>query len=129
MNIKKIVSTIFVITIVFTAIAFLALYLMNILFESSYVYLITVVFFAVSLVHQATVNNDYAKYFRKHSLIYKLILAVAFGLLIIAIIANPTYYFAFIYWGLVGFDCTLGILLVAIYDQNKQKLRNQINPY
>jgi hypothetical protein len=90
---------------------------MNIL--SDYIFLIAPTFGSVYLVYYAGFNEEYASYFRKHRLVYEVILAVAFLLLIIALIVRPAFYLVTILIGLYGFDFTLAILLAVVYDQNK----------
>jgi hypothetical protein len=97
-------------------IGFAVLYLMNAL---NYIPWLSSAVFAVILVSAVISSKEFTVYFRKHNLIYKVILALAFVFLIIALLARPTYYLATILFGTLGFDFTLAILMIIINDQKK----------
>ena len=118
----KIGVLIFVINLLVNIVVLLILYFMNLLYGTGYVFLLMSVFFAVSLALSAVFVEKYAQYFRKHSLIFRVILAIAFVLMAVALLARPTYYLSIISISLTGFDFTLAILFLVINDQIEIKL-------
>jgi O-antigen/teichoic acid export membrane protein len=74
-------------------IAFVAivLYFMGILLFF-YVQLVFFVYLAVQLISNSFFYDEYFQYFKKHNFIFKVILVTAITILIIAILAKPTFY-------------------------------------
>ena len=113
---KKIGVAIFFLNLVSALIVLIWLYLVDSLV---YVPIVSFEFFAVYLVSIIISSEKYTAYFRKHSSIYKGIVAALLVFLIVALLARPTFYFATILFGLVGFDLTLGLILIIVNDQSK----------
>ena len=112
---NKLAVVIFSIDLLAGLIGSAVLYLMNAL---DYIPWLSTTVFAVILVSAVISSKEFTSYFRKHNLIYKVILALAFAFLIIALLARPTYYLATLLVGTIGFDFTLAILII-VNDQKK----------
>ena len=112
----KLAVVIFSIALLAGLIGSAVLYLKNAL---DYVPWLSSAVFAVILVSAVISSKEYTAYFRKHNLIYKVILALAFVFFIITLIARPTHYLAIILFGTIGFDFTLAIIMIIINYQKK----------
>jgi hypothetical protein len=117
---NKRASLIYATALLVSLIACFALYFSD---NLHHIFWVSSAFVAVYLVLVTFFSERYSPHFRKHASIYRVILAVAFAFLVIALLIRPTFYLAITFVGLSVFDLTLGIILIAVWNQNKLRER------